>query len=111
MTPFPYDESSNLLTETIKCLADNGKNPKDVLWIGDASSSCTWDQFAECASFDYDDGYGGQEIYADLVIVGKDFWLERHEYDGSEWWEFKQLPTQPPTGSVKLAHGRKVKND
>lgn len=22
-------------------------------------------------------------------------WLERHEYDGSEWWEYKTMPTEP----------------
>ena len=31
----------------------------------------------------------------DLLIVGKDFWLERVEYDGSEWWEFKTMPREP----------------
>lgn len=30
-----------------------------------------------------------------LIVVGKDFWLERHEYDGSEWWEFKSIPMEP----------------
>ena len=30
-----------------------------------------------------------------LVVVGKDFWLERNNYDGSEWWEFKQVPVEP----------------
>jgi hypothetical protein len=27
-----------------------------------------------------------------IIVVGKDWWLERHEYDGSEWWEFKTMP-------------------
>ena len=31
----------------------------------------------------------------DLLIVGDDWWLERHEYDGAEWWEFKTLPCEP----------------
>lgn len=29
------------------------------------------------------------------MIVGDDWWMERHEYDGSEWWEFKELPKKP----------------
>jgi len=27
-----------------------------------------------------------------LTVAGDDWWLERHGYDGSEWWEFKTLP-------------------
>jgi len=27
--------------------------------------------------------------------VGDDWWLERHEYDGSEWWVFQKLPIKP----------------
>ena len=43
-------------------------------------------------NINYDESYGRQEINETLKIVGKDWWLERHEYDGSEWWEFKQKP-------------------
>lgn len=39
-----------------------------------------------------DEGYGAPEVATDLLVVGADFWLERCEYDGSEWWEFKQMP-------------------
>lgn len=39
----------------------------------------------------YYSGYGTQEIYG--VVVFKDnSWLERREYDGSEWWSHKVLP-------------------
>ena len=55
----------------------------------------TWDNFSSNANFSYDNGYGGEEIPLDLIVVGKDFWLERHEYDGSEWWEFKSMPDEP----------------
>jgi len=45
------------------------------------------------ASIDYDNGYGGQELFG--TIVFKDgTWLERGEYDGSEWWEHRKLPTE-----------------
>ncbi len=27
-----------------------------------------------------------------IAICGKDFQITKHEYDGSEWWEFKQMP-------------------
>lgn len=96
---------NNLLKETIECLNDNNKQPSDVLWVG---RNCydwakkeqvvyknTWDNFCLKANFEYDAGFGGNEIPMDLIVVGKDFWLERREYDGSEWWEFKTMPVEP----------------
>ena len=92
----------NLLKETIEILNENGKTESDVLWVGRGFGTLnmkeyktTWEDFKEKADFEYDDGYGGNEIPMDLIIVGKDFWLERHEYDGSEWWEFKTMPKEP----------------
>ena len=97
--------SVNLLKETIECINDNGKQTSDVLWVGrnyydwekeeQIIYKNTWDNFCLNANFFYDNGYGGNEIPMDLIVVGKDFWLERHEYDGSEWWEFKTIPVEP----------------
>lgn len=99
----------NLLKETIDELKAYEKTGDDVLWVGrdyikwDRSYTnperivykSTWKDFCSKADFDYDAGYGSAEIPMDLVIVGKDFWLERCEYDGSEWWEFKTMPIEP----------------
>lgn len=95
----------NLLKETIKCLHDNDKTEVDVLWVGRnyydykikeyVCYKNTWEDFCLKANFEYDGGYGSTEIPMDLIVVGKDFWLERHEYDGSEWWEFKAMPIEP----------------
>ena len=30
----------------------------------------------------------------DLVVVGDNWWIERRDYDGSEWWEYKEKPKQ-----------------
>lgn len=114
---------TNFLEETIRCLNENGKTEEDVLWVGRGFgklssfsvfsnlssfySNCfsgvympeayksTWDDFKSKADFNYDDGYGMAYIPTDLVVVGKDFWLERATYDGSEWWAFKTAPTEP----------------
>lgn len=85
----------NLLKETAEKLKDNGKTPDDVLWVGSVGSYSTWENFAIVANVEYDSGYGGAEVAEDLLVVGKNWWLERHEYDGSEWWEFKSLPPKP----------------
>lgn len=87
----------NLLRETIEELNKHNKTLDDVLWIGSNEFNILVDkeEFKKRANQYYDDGYGSAQIATDLVVVGKDWWLERHEYDGSEWWEFKQLPKQP----------------
>ena len=88
-------EMTNLLEETIKDLHDNNKTFDDVIWIGNDEVYIDKEIFMKRANKKYDSGYGGNEVDLALKIVGKDFWLERHEYDGSEWWEYKAMPIQP----------------
>lgn len=45
------------------------------------------------AAIDYDEGYGSQELFGTIVFKDNT-WLERGEYDGSEWWEHRKLPTE-----------------
>ena len=94
----------NLLNETIDKLRTYGKTPDDVHWVGRAFWTSgdnlkvyksTWEDFFSKADFEYDSGYGAPETPMDLIIVGEDFWLERNEYDGSKWWEFKTMPIEP----------------
>lgn len=51
-------------------------------------------QFLDCLSFVYDDGYGAQYLEG-TVWFGNGTWLERKEYDGSEWWVVKSYPEIP----------------
>lgn len=83
----------NLWKETIKELEGRGKSFDDVLAVCGNEFQITKDDFKEYANTEYDSGYGAPEVAEDLLVIGADFWLERHEYDGSEWWEFKQVPT------------------
>lgn len=85
----------NLLSETTKFLEENGKSLDDVLWIGnrDGKEIIPVSDFLMGANRMYDDGYGSNEVSLDLVIVGNDWWLERSDYDGCEWWEYKTIPT------------------
>jgi hypothetical protein len=86
----------NLLSETLDCLALCGKNRTDVRWVGSTNYGYfDWEYFVKIADVEYNDGYGSAEVASDLVIVGDDWWLERQEYDGSEWWSYKSLPTKP----------------
>ena len=93
----------NLLQETNSILARHGKTCRDVEWVGNTDKYMMWDDFEKEANFEYDDGFGGEEINTSLLVVGKNFWLERHEYDGHEWWEYKEQPKKPKIyGDVNL---------
>jgi hypothetical protein len=53
-----------------------------------------FEDFLKALDFDYDAGYGGQELFG-TVWLDDGTWLERGEYDGSEWWEHKVTPEIP----------------
>lgn len=92
----PPHKEYTLLDETVEVLQECGKSPADVRWVGNKAAQGSWDDFAALANFEYDAGFGRQEINDDLVIVGDDWWLERYEYDGSEEWAFKTPPRPNP---------------
>ena len=82
----------NLWIETIDELDKHGKTFEDVLAVCGNEFRITKGDFKKYANTEYDSGYGAPEVAEDLLVIGADFWLERHEYDGAEWWEFKQMP-------------------
>ena len=49
-------------------------------------------EFLQKLNFEYDAGYGGQELYGTVWLMEDNTWLERGEYDGSEWWEYRKCP-------------------
>jgi hypothetical protein len=53
-----------------------------------------YNEFLNSLDFEYDSGYGGQELYG-TVWLEDGTWLSRGEYDGSEWWEHNVLPAIP----------------
>ncbi len=53
-----------------------------------------YDEFINSLDFEYDKGYGGQELFG--TIWYKDgTWSDRGEYDGSEWWDYQSCPGIP----------------
>lgn len=84
----------NFRTETLDDLKRNGKTIDDIKWIGNETGERTTDikKFFNSIDFEYDGGFGSNTISLSLVIVGDNWWLERGEYDGSEWWNFKTIP-------------------
>lgn len=96
---------TNLLKETEEILKQNDIEITDILWIGSSKDDfyIPLEHALELMNVEYHSGFGAPEIAEDLIVVGKNWWLERHEYDGSEWWEFKHMPTKP-TESKTLNH-------
>lgn len=91
----------NLLEETKVVLNEHDKTLIDIEWCG--SEEFGWfsvELFEELADKKYNDGYGSPAVVQDLLLTGKDFWLERYEYDGKEWWEYKTTPLKPKKEST-----------
>lgn len=82
----------NLLKETKEILKEHGRTVKDIIAVQGNDFGILVDTFLKLANTEYDDGFGSPKVAEDLLVIGKDFWLERHEYDGSEWWEYKSIP-------------------
>lgn len=50
--------------------------------------------FLGLLNFEYDAGYGGQELYGTIWYENGTY-SQRGEYDGSEWWEHCKCPEIP----------------
>lgn len=53
-----------------------------------------YEQFLNSLDFEYDNGFGIQYIYG-IVWLENNQWLERVEYDGSEYWKCTTVPKIP----------------
>ena len=53
-----------------------------------------FDEYLDVLDFEYDDGYGGQNLFGDIWYEDGT-WSERYEYDGSEQWDYKKCPEIP----------------
>lgn len=52
------------------------------------------DAFLKDIDFEYNNGYGGQELYGTIWFEDGTY-ADRGEYDGSEWWEYHKTPEIP----------------
>ena len=98
---YHYKSTSNRAKEWVNSIAfakiqydnDCDENPCTIELRSNRDEQAEHFFLETLSSIDYDNGYGGQELFG--TIVFKDgTWLERGEYDGSEWWEHRKLPTE-----------------
>ena len=113
---------ANLLQETISVMERYNKSPEDIDYINMPPEECfdkpyyeasnatyfndneneenakqliAWRLFSYLSQepfYEYDDGYGGQEVPNICIIFRDKSWLSRGEYDGSEWWDYNHTP-------------------
>lgn len=84
---------TNLWEETIGELAVHDKNFDDVMYIQGSDFGITKKNFEQVAKkTEYNSDFGSAKVAEDLILVGDNWWLERHEYDGAEWWVYKEKP-------------------
>lgn len=63
--------------------------------------------FIRALNFEYDDGYGGQNLFGTIWYTDGS-WSERGEYDGSEWWDHRELPAIPEELATTFDNGPDV---
>ena len=82
----------NLYKETIEEIKKSKHTVEDVVAIVDDQKqerAGIYKFLEQAKTVNYNDGFGGAEINQNLRVIFKDgSWLERREYDGSEWWEY-----------------------
>ena len=76
--------------------SDNYIQPAPIYLVEDYTPT-EYVEFLEKLNFEYDAGYGGQELYGTVWLMEDHTWLERGEYDGSEWWNYQKCPAVPKT--------------
>jgi hypothetical protein len=50
-----------------------------------------YNDFLKFLNREYDAGYGGQELYG-TIFCEDGVWMDRGEYDGSEWYDVHKYP-------------------
>ena len=79
---------------------DNVYEIEYILPIGHTDE--LYSKFLNTLDFEYDSGYGGQELYGFIWYIDGT-WSERGVYDGSEWWEYMTVPAIP--NELRLTKG------
>jgi len=91
-----YDPTHNVYEYSPKNLRTYDKEDNGVIVIRllDQYGGDEYLAFLKALDFEYDNGFGGQELYGTIWFTDGT-WAERGEYDGSEWWEHHKKPNIP----------------
>ena len=116
----------SIKTELLKNLSDINKTKSDISFINlkmeryhedyifyyDSysynSETQDFDDFLSTVDIEYPKNFGKQYLFG-CVVFKDNTWLERAEYDGLEWWEYKKVPLI--TDPVLNTYGDEVVNE
>lgn len=73
---------------------DTYVSPPPII-LKEGYSVAEYEEFLNKLDFEYDNGYGLQELFGTVWLTEEGCWYERGEYDGSEWWEYQECPKVP----------------
>ena len=92
------DDITKQYSVSVKCTwityKDYSETAKVHAYLPVGFNASELSDFLKEIDFDYDDGWGTQEVFG-LVWFDDGSWMERGEYDGAEWWEYRQTPDIP----------------
>jgi len=95
----------NLLKETIAQISNVDKTIEDIIAINIYKFNLETEEYEILLKTDkvnnkifknldilYDNTYGTQEIEG-IILFNDNSWLNREEYNSSEWWKYNKAPT------------------
>lgn len=88
---------TNAYDELMQDLKFIGKTTDNILWATLGGYEIPLKNYLNTMkTINYNSGYGSAEFDEDAIVMFDDgSWLERAEYDGSEWWVHKEVPARP----------------
>ncbi len=66
-------------------------NMDDAIYLRKGHTRGEYEEFLAKIDREYDNGFGTQRLYGVIWLTNGD-WFQRHEYDGSEYWEHMTRP-------------------
>jgi hypothetical protein len=94
------DTSANIKCVAISRGRDYDELDHPIFILREGHSEANLNAFLNSLDFEYDNGYGGQKLFG-IVWLSDGTWLERMEYDGSEWWRHCKCPEIPEELKLK----------
>jgi len=89
--------NTTLLDSLTDCLQEHEKSIKDILWIGSEDLCIPIENFSKLA-IKIPERFSSDDMPTDVVVVGKDFWIERvFKEPMYGLWEYKTFPQKPHT--------------
>jgi hypothetical protein len=92
---------------------DSWTDKEDRMKLKPAYTQEDLKEFLTFLDSEYDSGYGGQELFG-VIYCEDGVWMNRGEYDGSEWWNINKYPNLRNSFTevdvLKYERSKKLKN-